>query len=81
MTMDANSRPDILKDWKAAFQAAEAGELAPYTGEYVAVLRGRVVAHGESEGEVRSAASREHGVHPERLVLFYVDPGAELPLH
>ena len=48
--------------------------LAQYRGEHVAVFEGSVVGHGHNALKLTLDLSRKLGLHPQRLVVAYVDP-------
>lgn len=51
-------------------------ELAPYRGEHVAVLDGAVVGHSADPLALQRDVARARNVHPQRLVVAYVDEPA-----
>jgi hypothetical protein len=65
----------LLQEWKQANRLLESGELAAFSGQYVAVVDGQVVGHGEHEDHLRQQCANRCGIHPERVVILYVDAG------
>lgn len=47
--------------------------LEQYRGQFVAVLKGRVVGSGTDKRELRRRTAEEHGVDPNLLAISYVE--------
>lgn len=48
--------------------------LEPYRGTHVAVFGGRIVGHGDGSIRFQLDLARALNVHPQRLVVAYIDP-------
>jgi hypothetical protein len=66
---------EVLRDWEWAYQGLESGALDLYKDRFVAVIGERVVAVGDDPLGLRRSVSEQSGVHPERVVVFFVGAG------
>ena len=81
---DGTDRLPLTPEWREYFadikwvrEEYNAGRLAPYAGEYIAVVRKQLLGHGPSLLKVREDVARETGIRPGRIVTTYVEPPIE----
>ncbi len=66
---------DILGDWKWVWAELEAGRLAAYRGQHVAVVSRAIVAAGLDPWQLRRSVVEALHLDPERVVVAFVDDG------
>jgi hypothetical protein len=71
-------------DWQWLFSEyakRAGGALGPYAGQFVAVLRARVIGSGDSCLQLQLDVWKlvDPPVHPEQFVIFYIDPWEGIP--
>jgi hypothetical protein len=64
----------ILADARWLQERWGQAELAPYRGTHVAVLNGQIVGQAPNSLQLQLDLARKFNVHPQRLVIAYVDP-------
>ncbi len=69
---DIQSDPQ-LTDWNAYFQLLQSEKMRVYSGRFVVIFEGKVVADGKVSKDLRARMSEELGVPSERLVIPYVE--------
>jgi hypothetical protein len=62
----------VLEDYKAAYRLLESGALDQLSGQFVAVLEGRLVGNGRNSMALRTKTSRDYKVDPERVAIIHV---------
>jgi hypothetical protein len=75
------SSNDVLKDWAIGFQLDGAGQLNQYKGQFVVIYEGNVVGSGRDYTKLREEVAKKLSVHPERLVIFLVEPADWFPTY
>jgi len=69
---DIQSDPQ-LTDWNAYFQLLQSEKMRVYSGRFVVIFEGKVVADGKVSKDLRARMSEELGLPSERLVIPYVE--------
>jgi hypothetical protein len=65
--------PDpVMEDWKWIFEQSNRGALRPYLDQTIAVLNRKIIWSGDNSLDLRESLANEHGVDPERIVIFFV---------
>ncbi|MBX9581447.1 MAG: hypothetical protein K2X87_14190 [Gemmataceae bacterium] len=76
----AFDRGEVNADWAWMWREQSrgpGGELGPYGGKHVAIYRGRVIGSDEASSlrlQLRASQTLRPPVHPNRLVVVYVEP-------
>jgi len=64
----------VLDDWRWVNQERGTGRFDEHAGKHVAVLGREVLGSSWDPILLRQYLAEKHGLDPERLVIFYVDP-------
>jgi hypothetical protein len=75
---DAVSLDDVLADWRWVFASTHAGQFEQYRGQHIAVVGRRVLASDTDPMRLRQTVAEQYHVHPERIVIDYVEIGDEV---
>ena len=62
----------ILEDFKVAYRLLELGQLAQYSGQFVAVLNGQLVGVGPDSVDLRLKVGQEQRAHPNRIAIIHI---------
>ncbi|MBA4065797.1 MAG: hypothetical protein C0501_19180 [Isosphaera sp.] len=68
---------EVLADMRWVDDEFHRSTWDPYVGNYIAVVRKRLLGYGPDYLALREQVAREHNVSPDRLVIRYVDPGID----
>jgi len=64
---------DILSDWKWIYEEIDAGRLREYRGKHFAVVNHQVLGSDTDQLRLRERIAAEYHIHPERVVIYYID--------
>jgi Family of unknown function (DUF5678) len=67
---------EVMADWKWVRALMADGSIDPenrYAGQHIAVLNQEIIGHGDNPLLLRVTMARKLGIHPERLVLTYLN--------
>jgi hypothetical protein len=66
------SEEEVLRDWQWIFDQCNAGNLRKYFDQHIAVVDRKILGHTKRAIDLRSKIAKKHGLHPERVVIFWV---------
>jgi hypothetical protein len=64
----------VKADWRWVNQQRNLDAFRPFEGQHLAVIDQEIVDHDPSSLRLQLRIARDRGIHPERVVIFYVEP-------